>query len=187
MSTTRPTVVVGVSGSIAAYKAAEVVSTLAQDGFDVHVVLTRNAQQFIAPLTFRTLSHNRVLTDPFDPELDAYIEHIQLADRARCVCIAPATANVIGKIAAGIADDMLTTLVTAVTCPVLLAPAMNTRMYGNPIVRRNLRTLKEAGYRFLDPGTGTLACGTVGVGRMAEPEAIVAAVKKACRSGVTRK
>jgi phosphopantothenoylcysteine decarboxylase/phosphopantothenate--cysteine ligase len=178
-----PCVVIGVTGSIAAYKAAEVVSTLAQDGFDVTVIMTRGARQFVAPLTFQHLSRNRVIADLFDPELEARPEHITLSDRARCVCIAPATANVIAKVAAGIADDMLTTFVTAVTCPVLFAPAMNTRMYENRITQRNIRTLKDLGYRFIEPGRGMLACGTFGVGRMAEPASVVAAVRAACGGG----
>lgn len=180
MPSRSPCIVIGVTGSIAAYKAAEAVSTLAQDGFDVTVILTRGAQQFVAPLTFQHLSHNRVITDLFDPELETRPEHISLSDRVRCVCIAPATANVIAKIAAGIADDMLTTFVTAVTCPVLIAPAMNTRMYENRITQRNIRTLKDLGYRFIEPGKGMLACGTFGVGRLAEPFDIVKAIKAVC-------
>lgn len=181
-----PRIVIGVTGSIAAYKTAEVVSTLAQDGYDVTVIMTRGAQQFVAPLTFQHLSRNRVVTSVFDPELETRPEHITLSDRARCVCIAPATANVIAKIAAGIADDMLTTFVTAVTCPVLIAPAMNTRMYENKITQRNIRTLKDLGYRFIEPGKGMLACGTFGAGRLAEPTAIVEAIRKACRGGPRR-
>lgn len=182
MNKSSPCVVIGVTGSIAAYKTAEVVSALAQDGYDVTVLMTRGAQQFVTPLTFQHLSHNRVITDVFDPELETRPEHITLSERARCVCIAPATANVIAKIAAGIADDMLTTFVTAVTCPVLFAPAMNTRMYENPITQRNIRTLKALGYRFIEPGKGMLACGTFGVGRLAEPESIVAAILDVCRT-----
>jgi phosphopantothenoylcysteine decarboxylase/phosphopantothenate--cysteine ligase len=176
----KPCVILGVTGGIAAYKAAEAVSALAQDGFDVHVVMTRGARQFVTPLTFQALSHNPVLSDPFEAGAWTGIEHIRLAEQARCLCVAPATANIIAKIAAGIADDMLTTLVTAVTCPVLIAPAMNTRMYEYPITQRNIRALKELGFRFIDPATGRLACGTTGVGRLAEPETIVAAIRGVC-------
>ncbi len=181
MSHTAPCILFGVTGGIAAYKAAEIVSTLAADGADVHVVMTRGARHFVGPLTFQALSRNPVLSDPFEASPGTGAEHIRLAASADCLCIAPATANVIAKIAAGIADDMLTTLVTAVTCPVLVAPAMNTRMWDYPITRRNVRTLAHYGIRIIPPGRGRLACGETGVGRLADPEAIVAAVRAACR------
>jgi phosphopantothenoylcysteine decarboxylase/phosphopantothenate--cysteine ligase len=180
MTNPAPCILFGVTGGIAAYKAAEVVSALAQDGCDVHVVMTRGAQQFVTPLTFQALSRNPVLSDPFETGAWEGIEHIRLAEKARCLCIAPATANVIAKMAAGIADDMLTTLVTAVTCPVLVAPAMNSRMYEYPLTQRNIRTLSEFGVRFIAPGQGHLACGATGVGRLAEPSAILAAIREAC-------
>jgi phosphopantothenoylcysteine decarboxylase/phosphopantothenate--cysteine ligase len=186
MKPTPPCVILGVTGGIAAYKAADLVSALTREGHDVHVVMTRNARQFVAPLTFQALSHHPVLTDPFEAGPGADIEHIRLAEEARCLCIAPATANILAKIAAGIADDMLTTLVTAVTCPVLVAPAMNTRMWEYPITRRNVRTLKAEGFRFVGPDRGPLACGATGVGRMAEPEAILDAIRKACRQEPSR-
>jgi len=181
MARTAPTVIFGVAGGIAAYKAAEVVSTLVQDGFDVQVVMTRGAQRFVGPLTFQALSRHAVLSDPLETGDAATIEHIRLAEAARCLCVAPATANIIAKLAAGIADDMLTTLATAVTCPVLLAPAMNPRMWNYPITQRNLRTLEDLGCRIIPPGRGRLACGAFGVGRLAEPAAIARAVRSACR------
>jgi phosphopantothenoylcysteine decarboxylase / phosphopantothenate---cysteine ligase len=179
MKSPSPCVILGVTGGIAAYKAAEVVSTLAQDGMDVHVVMTRGAQHFVGPLTFQALSRNPVLCDPFETGVWTGVEHIRLAEEARCLCVAPATANVIAKMAAGIADDMLTTLVTAVTCPVLVAPAMNSRMWEYAVTRRNVRTLQGLGVRILPPGRGRLACGETGVGRLAEPEAVVAAIRAA--------
>jgi phosphopantothenoylcysteine decarboxylase/phosphopantothenate--cysteine ligase len=180
MATPAPIVIVGVTGSIAAFKAADVVSTLVQDGYDVHVVLTHAARHFITPATFQALSGHPVLCDPFEAGTWGGVEHIRMAERARCLCIAPATANVIAKLAAGLADDMLTILATAVTCPILVAPAMNARMYEYRVTQRNIRTLKDLGFQFVAPGRGWLACGASGIGRLAEPAAIVAAVRKAC-------
>ncbi|USG67654.1 bifunctional phosphopantothenoylcysteine decarboxylase/phosphopantothenate--cysteine ligase CoaBC [Brevibacillus ruminantium] len=169
-------IVLGVSGGIAAYKAAALTSKLTQAGAKVHVMLTENATKFVQPLTFQALSHGPVYTDLFQEPDPQVISHIDLADRADLVLIAPATANIIGKMANGIADDMLTTTVLATKAPVMLAPAMNVNMYLHPAVAANLQKLADFGYRFVEPGEGPLACGWVGKGRLAEPEEIVDAV-----------
>jgi phosphopantothenoylcysteine decarboxylase/phosphopantothenate--cysteine ligase len=167
-------VVLGVTGGIAAYKAVEVASRLRKLGATVYVVMTRAAASFVAPLTFREISGNPVVTSMWDEPKQWNVEHIALATRADLVLIAPATANVIGKLAAGIADDMLTTTVMATKAPVLLAPAMNSNMYLNPVVQANIAKLTGLGYHFLPPDEGPLACGTEGPGRLPEPAAIVA-------------
>ncbi|SCW39730.1 phosphopantothenoylcysteine decarboxylase / phosphopantothenate--cysteine ligase [Paenibacillus tianmuensis] len=172
------TVLLGVSGGIAAYKAAAVCSKLAQAGADVRVIMTESATQFVAPLTFQTLSRHDVIFDTFDEKDASVVSHINLADRADVVVIAPATANVIGKIALGLADDMLSTTLLATTAPILVAPAMNVHMYAHPAVQVNMQKLAERGVRFIEPGTGQLACGYVGKGRLAEPEEIVAAIER---------
>ena len=166
-------IVVGVTGSIAAYKAAEVVSQLVQRGAGVTVVMTRSATQFIGPLTFQTLTRRRVMIDQFDLESVVDPTHISLTDKANLVVLAPATANIIGKAAHGIADDMLTSLLLAVSCPVLVAPAMNDRMWSHPAVKENIGILKKRGYRFVEPDSGFLACGTYAKGRLANPVQIV--------------
>ena len=171
-------IVLGISGSIAAYKAAELVSSLVQDGGDVTVVMTAGATRFVAPLTFQTLTRRHVWTDVFDPAGVVGTEHIEITDRAKLLVIAPATANVLGKLANGIADDMLSTLALAVDCPVLVAPAMNTRMWNHPAVKENVAILKRRGVRFIAPGKGRLACGHVGAGRMAEPAEIRSEIRK---------
>ncbi|MCO6437891.1 MAG: phosphopantothenoylcysteine decarboxylase [Phycisphaerae bacterium] len=176
-------VVVGVSGGIAAYKTAEVVSRLVQRGAGVTVAMTAAAREFVGPVTFQALSGRRVLTSMWTPEDPSDVQHIRRTDEAGLVLLAPATANLIGKIAAGIADDIVTTLVVSAASPVLIAPAMNARMWGNVVVQRNVHTLKELGFHFVGPGEGWLACRTVGAGRMAEPaeilEAAVALLKSA--------
>ena len=164
-------VVVAISGGIAAYKSAELVSRLKKQGCNVKCVMTKHAKEFITPLTLETLSGNAVISDMFEKH-DFEVEHIALAKWADIFVIAPATANVIGKISAGIADDFLTTVVMATKAPVFFAPAMNDAMYDNPIVQRNITFLKEIGYHFIEPTVGNLACGTVGKGKMAEPEVI---------------
>jgi len=169
------TVVVGVTGGIAAYKAVEVVSRLRKLGAEVFVIMTKSATKLVAPITFRTLSNNPVVTDLFEEPKTWNVEHIALAERADLFLIVPATANVIGKVANGIADDFLTTTIMATVAPVLFAPAMNFHMYENPIFQRNKRTLEELGYYFLEPEYGRLASGAVGKGRLPEPEKIVAA------------
>ena len=174
-------VVVGVTGGIAAYKACEVVSRLKKLNADVRVIMTRNATEFVQPLTFQSLSHNPVSVDTFANIQTWEIEHIALAQRADLFIIAPATANIIGKLACGIADDMLSTTVMATRAPVLIAPAMNTAMLENPATQQNLRTLESRGMHMIAPGVGMLACGTSGAGRMSEPEQIVAAAVEALR------
>lgn len=175
------TIVVGVSGSIAAYKSAEIVSQCVQRGADVHVVMTPNAARFITPFTFQTLTRRRAMIDPFDPESVIDPTHISLTDAAELVLLAPATANLIAKIAHGIADDLLTSLLLAIKCPVLVAPAMNDRMYRNRVVQDNIRKLTALGYEFIDPEEGFLACGTYAVGRLADPFKVVAAIEKKLR------
>lgn len=171
-------VVLGVTGGIAAYKACEVVSRLGKLGARVFVVMTKNACQFVAPLTFQTLSKNPVVTDTFAPPVTWEVEHVALAKRADLFLIAPATANIMAKIAHGIADDMLSTTALATRAPLLFAPAMNTGMWDNPATQENLRTLKRRGARFVGPAGGLLACGDNGMGRMSEPKEIVEACEK---------
>ena len=172
-------VIVGVTGGIAAYKAAELVSLLGKQGHEVRCIMTSAAQQFITPLTLQTLSGNPVYTDMFHPQdnMEWQVEHIGLARWADCVLVVPATADFIGKVAHGLADDFLSTCVMATAAPVIFAPAMNDQMYANPIVQRNIATLREAGYRFVDPVDGNLACGTSGKGKMASPGEIAAVLE----------
>lgn len=165
-------IVLGVCGGIAAYKAIELLRLLTKAGADVHVIMTHAAQEFIAPLTFQTLSSNPVHTELFNLIAEREIGHISLADRADLFIVAPATANIIGKIAAGIADDMLTTTIMATKAPVLLVPAMNVNMYTNPIYQENEEKLRRLGYLFEAPVSGALACGWTGAGKLASPEAI---------------
>ncbi|OGX60679.1 MAG: phosphopantothenoylcysteine decarboxylase, partial [Paenibacillus sp. RIFOXYA1_FULL_44_5] len=159
------------------FKAADLCSKLIRLGAEVHVMMTASAVKFISPLTFQALSKQPVKVDTFDEQDASVIAHIDLADRADVVVIAPATANLIGKMAHGLADDMLSTTLLAATSPVLVAPAMNVHMYDHPAVRHNMKLLEERGVRFIDPGVGQLACGYVGKGRMAEPEDIVEAIR----------
>jgi phosphopantothenoylcysteine decarboxylase / phosphopantothenate---cysteine ligase len=166
-------IILGVTGGIASYKACALTSKLAQKGANVRVIMTNNAKQFVSPLTFQALSRQPVYTDTFDEKDPSKIAHIDVADWADLVILAPATANIIGKIANGIADDMLTTVLLATTAPVYVAPAMNVHMYQHPAVIRNLHTLESFGYKFIEPGEGFLACGYVGKGRLEEPEKIV--------------
>lgn len=167
-SLTGKTVIVGITGSIAAYKMADLVSTLVKKGVDVYVIMTKNATNFIHPITFETLTNHKCLVDTFDRNFNYNIEHVSLATKADCFLIAPASANVIGKIAGGIADDMLTTTVMASRCPKLIAPAMNTGMYENPIVQDNLKKLSSYEYEIIEPEAGRLACGVEGKGRLPE-------------------
>lgn len=172
------TVVIGVSGGIAVYKTLDVISRLRKLGVNVNVIMTKSATEFVAPLSFQSLSQNYVVCDMFEDPKTWDVEHISLAKRADVFLIAPATANVIGKVANGIADDMLTTTVMATKGKVLIAPAMNTNMYENPIVQRNINTLKDLGYNFVEPESGRLACGDTGKGKLASPETIVEEVVK---------
>jgi phosphopantothenoylcysteine decarboxylase/phosphopantothenate--cysteine ligase len=174
-------VALGVTGGIGAYKAVEVVRGLQKRGHDVVAVMTRSATQFVGPITFEAITQRRVITDQFEPGANADIEHIALASTIDLLLIAPATANVIGKFANGIADDFLSTLYTATRAPVLMAPAMKTNMFEHEAVRRNLETLAARGVRFVEPGEGYLACGWIGKGRLAEPDAIVAAADDVLR------
>ena len=177
------TVVIGVSGGIAVYKTLDVVSRLRKLGVNVNVIMTKSATEFVTPLSFQSLSQNYVVCDMFEDPKTWDVEHISLAKRADVFLIAPATANVIGKIANGIADDMLTTTVMATKAKVLIAPAMNTNMYENPILQRNINTLKELGYNFVEPESGRLACGDTGKGKLASPETIVDEVVKFLSKG----
>lgn len=167
------TVVLGVTGGIAAYKIANLASMLVKLHCDVHVIMTQNATNFITPITFETLTNNKCLIDTFDRNFQFHVEHVALAKRADVVMIAPATANVIGKLAHGIADDMLTTTVLACTCKKFVAPAMNTQMYRNPIVQDNMKTLKQYGFELIEPATGFLACRDVGEGKLPDPEVLL--------------
>ena len=162
-----------VTGGIAVYKAAALTSKLTQAGANVKVIMSASACQFVAPLTFQALSRHDVYTDTFDEKDSAVIAHIDLADWADVVLIAPATANIIGKVANGIADDMISTTIMATVAPVWVAPAMNVHMYAHPAVQKNMDTLRSFGYQFIEPGEGYLACGYVGKGRLEEPETIV--------------
>lgn len=164
----QKTVVLGVTGGIAAYKACELTSSLVKKEIDVHVIMTDHARQFVSPLTFQSLSRNYVVTEMFEQPKSWDIEHIALAKRANVFAIVPATANIIGKIANGIADDMLSTTVMATSAPVLIAPAMNTKMYENPIVQDNIEKLKKFGYHFVKPAVGRLACMDIGAGKLAD-------------------
>lgn len=168
------TIILGVTGSIAAYKAAEITSLLVKLGADVHVMMTKSACELIAPATFRALSRNPVLVSVWDEPKSDKIIHISLPEKADLFLVAPATANIIGKFANGIADDMLTTAALVVRCPMMIAPAMNPRMYSNPVVIGNLDRLKNLGWVCIEPELGRMACGEEGVGRLAEPATIVA-------------
>ena len=166
-------IVLGVTGGIAAYKAAELVRLLVKEEANVHVVMTRNAQEFVTPLTFQTLSGNPVVTDPFALVEDQKIGHIALADQAELIVILPATANIIGKIANGIADDFLSTMVMASKAPILFAPSMNVNMWENKALQKNIQTLLERGYHLIEPGEGELACHWYGKGRLAELNEVI--------------
>ena len=167
------TVVLGVTGSIAAYKIANLASALVKLHADVNVIMTKNATNFINPITFETLTGNKCLVDTFDRNFEFNVEHVALAKRADIFMVAPASANVIGKIAGGIADDMLTTTIMAAKCPKLVSPAMNTNMFENPIVQDNLKKLESYGYEIISPASGYLACGDTGAGKMPEPETLL--------------
>ncbi len=171
-------VVLGVTGGIACYKSCEIVSRLKKLGFGVDVIMTQHACEFVQPLTFETLSSRPVVTDMFDRKHPWEVEHISLAKKASVFVIAPATANIIGKLANGIADDMLSTTAMATKSKIIIAPAMNTNMYENPAVQENIQKLKQRGYIFVEPVAGRLACGDVGKGKMAEPVEIVEKIKE---------
>jgi len=171
-------IILGVTASIAAYKACDIVRRLTGASFSVTVVMTKEAQELIRPIVFQSLSGNKVYCGLFDEPDTWGIGHVSLADKADLVLVAPATANIIGKIACGLCDDLLTCVICAARAPVLIAPAMNENMYKNPIVQGNIKKLKSCGYRFIEPIKGRLACGRVGVGCLAEVEDIIKEVKK---------
>jgi len=170
-------ILLGVTGSIAAYKAVELLRKLQEHGAVVRVVMTKHAANFVAPLTFETLTRQHVLIDEFTGASAGAIGHIELTDELDAAIIAPATANSIGKLSSGIADDALTSTIMALKCPLIVAPAMNTRMYRNPVLQRNISALRSYGIRIVEPGTGSLACGSAGQGRLADPDQILTAVE----------
>ena len=172
------TVLLGVTGSIAAYKIAYLASALMKRHADVHVLMTKNATNFINPITFETLTGNKCLVDTFDRNFQFHVEHVSIAKKADVVMIAPASANVIGKLAHGIADDMLTTTIMACKCKKFISPAMNTNMFENPIVQDNLKILEHYGYEVIAPASGYLACGDTGAGKMPEPETLLAYIER---------
>ena len=167
------TIVLGVTGSIAAYKAANLASLLKKQHADVHVIMTKNGMEFITPITFETLTGNKCLTDTFDRNFQFEVEHVELAKKADLVLVAPASANIMAKLAHGLADDMLTTTILACQCPKLIAPAMNTRMYENPVTQDNMEILKKYGWKLIEPAVGYLACGDTGRGKFPEETVIV--------------
>ncbi len=172
-------IILGVTGSIAAYKSAEIIRGFQEEGFAISVVMTKEAEQFITPLTLASLSGRQVFHSLFDEKENAWqMNHIQLAKEALAVLIAPATANIIGKLACGLADDLLTCIVLATKAPIFLAPAMNNEMYNNRIVQENCQKLKKWGMTFIEPKEGKLACGVFGEGHIAEIDDIVSAVKE---------
>ena len=175
------TIVLGVTGSIAAYRACEIISALRKESFNVKTILTGEGAQFITPLSLQTLSRNKVLTDMFEPPEKWDPVHTSLAEEASLVLIAHATANVIGKLASGICDDLLTCVVYAASAPVLIAPAMNEKMYEHAIVKENIAKLKKTGYSFVGPVKGRLACGHIAIGHIADTPDIVAAAKKSIK------
>ncbi|MHC1683254.1 MAG: bifunctional phosphopantothenoylcysteine decarboxylase/phosphopantothenate--cysteine ligase CoaBC [Clostridiaceae bacterium] len=173
----KKTIVVGVCGGVAVYKALDVISNLKKSDFNIHVIMTKSAREFVTPLSFQSLSQNMVVYDMFEEPKAWEIQHISLAQKADLMLILPATANIIGKVANGIADDMLSTTIMACKAPVVFAPAMNTNMYLNPIVQGNIGKLKEYGYEFIEPQSGRLACGDVGVGKLADTTLISEVIK----------
>ncbi len=172
------TVVLGVTGSIAAYKMANVASALVKEGADVHVVMTKNATNFINPITFETLTNNKCLVDTFDRNFQFHVAHVSLSQKADVFMIAPASANIIGKLANGIADDMLSTMVLAADCKIIVAPAMNTHMYENRIVQDNIKKLRDYGFLMLEPASGRLACGDVGAGKLPDEEILLEYIRQ---------
>ena len=176
----KKNIILGITGSIAAYKAVDIANTLTKEGHSVHVIMTKAAMEFITPLTLQTLTKNKVHTDQFAPYIPSEVEHISLAQKADLFLVAPASADFIAKAAAGIADDMLTTvLLAARNIPIFVAPAMNTAMYENPITQRNIKMLTDFGFQFIEPREALLACGDLGKGALAETEDILSQVRKA--------
>lgn len=171
-------IVIGITGGIACYKVCEIISHLVRVGANVDVIMTKNATEFITPLTIETLSKNKVVTDMFEKKEHIEVEHISLARKADLILVVPATANIIGKVANGIADDMLSTTIMATTAKVIFAPAMNNEMYNNRIVQDNINKLKKFGYNFINPVEGNLACGYKAIGKLAKKEIIIEKVKE---------
>lgn len=180
MNLKNKTILLGVTGGIAAYKTATLASSLVKSGANVHVIMTQNATNFITPTTFETLTGHKCIIDTFDRNFEFKVEHISLAQMADVIMVAPATANVIAKLAHGLADDMLTTTILASKAPKLIAPAMNTAMYENPITQDNIKTLKAYGMEVITPSCGRLACGDVGAGKMPEPEVLLQHIYRSC-------
>ena len=174
------TVLLGVTGCIAAYKSATLASLLVKAGADVHVIMTENATNFINPITFETLTSNKCIIDTFDRNFEFEVKHVSLAQKADVIMVAPATANVIAKLAHGLADDMLTTTILASKAPKIISPAMNTGMYENPVTQDNMKTLEKYGMEVITPASGRLACGDVGAGKMPEPEVLFEHIVRAC-------
>lgn len=178
MNIKNKSVVVGVTGGIACYKSCELVRLLDGEGANVRVVMTKSAKEFVTPMTFQALSRNPVHDSMFDLTQESLMGHITLADNADLIIVAPATADFIARVAHGFCDDLLSTILCVTRAPVFFAPSMNVHMYENKIVQKNISTLKNHGYRFIDPTSGSLACGYEGMGRMEEPVKIVEAIKK---------
>ena len=171
-------ILIGVTGGIACYKVCEIISYLTREGANIDVIMTKNATEFITPLTLETLSKNKVTIDMFEKKEHVEVEHISLARKADLILVVPATANIIGKVSNGIADDMLSTTIMATPAPVVFAPAMNNEMYNNRIVQDNIKKLKEYCYKFINPVEGNLACGYKAVGKLANKETIIEEIKK---------
>ncbi len=172
-------IILGITGSIAAYKAADIANILSKQGHSLHVIMTDSATKFITPLTLQTLTKNKVYTDMFEPYFPSEVEHISLAQKADLFLVAPATANFIAKASAGIADDMLTTVLLALReTPIIVCPAMNTAMYENQVTQRNIKILSDLGYKFVEPREARLACGDLGKGALADTEEILKVVQK---------
>ena len=176
-------IVIGITGGIACYKVCEIISYLVREGANVDVIMTKNATEFITPLTIETLSKNKVVTDMFEKNEHIEVEHISLARKADLILVVPATANIIGKVANGIADDMLSTTIMATTSKVVFAPAMNNEMYNNKIVQDNIKKLKKYGYEFINPVEGNLACGYKAIGKLAKKETIIEYINKKLDGG----
>jgi len=176
-------IVIGITGGIACYKVCEIISYLVREGANVDVIMTKNSIEFITPLTIETLSKNKVIIDMFEQKEHIEVEHISLARKADLILVVPATANIIGKIANGIADDMLSTTIMATTSKVIFAPAMNNEMYNNKIVQDNIKKLKKYGYEFIDPVEGNLACGYKTIGKLARKETIIEFIKNVLIKG----
>ncbi len=177
-------IVIGITGGIACYKVCEIISYMVREGANVDVIMTKNATEFITPLTIETLSKNKVIIDMFEKKEHVEVEHISLARKADLMLIVPATANIIGKVANGIADDMLSTTIMATTSKVIFAPAMNNEMYNNKIVQDNIDKLKKYGYEFINPIEGNLACGYKAIGKLAKKETIISFIKERLKGDV---